>query len=212
MICKLKLLSVGVFAVFVLVAATASPASAASYTASSYPTKAVGISPLGNGTFTTEAGKVECVTHYESHSLVASSSGWIVTTFFTECRAFGFLSATVNMGSCSFQLLTPSGSGDSYSAAVKILCSEAANPITVTASTCKMTIGEQSPTGSVAITNNTPEGDLSIKANVTGIKYTVTQDGIGCAFSGTGAKSGATAVHDNAITFDSTNGATIDVG
>jgi hypothetical protein len=75
-----------------------------------------------------------------------------------------------------------------------------------------MTIGEQSPGGAVSVTNNTAAGDLSLKASITGIKYTVTEDGFGCPFNGTGAKTGATYVQDSAVTLDSTNGATVDVG
>ncbi len=47
---------------------------------------------------------------------------------------------------------------------------------------------------------------------MTGINYNVTQDGIGCPFNGTGEKTGASYTQTNPVTFDSTNGASIDVG
>jgi hypothetical protein len=47
---------------------------------------------------------------------------------------------------------------------------------------------------------------------VTGINYTVTEDGFGCPFGGTGAKVNATYTQGSAITFASTTGTTVDVG
>jgi len=64
----------------------------------------------------------------------------------------------------------------------------------------------------LAITNETAAGDVKVKGNVTGVKYTVTEDGFACPFGGTGAKTGATYIQDSAVTMDSTNGATVDVG
>jgi hypothetical protein len=182
-----------------------------SFTMSSYPTTVTGESASGNDTFTTEAGTMECKTHYES-SLSAASSQLTVKTTMSECRSFGFLSATVAMGSCDYLYKTPAGSGDNWSSAAEIKCTNSAEPIRIVAGNCEVTTGEQSPSGSVSITNNTAAGDVSIKAGLSGINYTVLKDGFGCPFGGTGAKTGATYTQHNAVTFDSTNGATIDVG
>jgi hypothetical protein len=209
---KFKTLGVALFAVLALTAVMASAASAANYTAGAYPTTGTGESALGNDTFTTEAGKVECKSHFSS-TLAASSSTLTVTPKYTSCRAFGFLEATVNMNGCDYLFTTPTTPvADVSSANVDVNCSPAGNKIIITAATCKVEIGAQTPTGSVAITNDTAAGDVTVKANVTGIAYTVVTDGFGCPFAGTGAKTGATYVQDAAITFDSTNGQTIDVG
>jgi hypothetical protein len=209
MIRNLKTLGVALCALLALTAVVASAASAANYTASSYPTTGTGESALGNDTFTTEAGKVECQSHFEG-TLSAASKELTVKAKYTSCRAFGFLSATVSMGSCDYLFTEPTGSADSYSAKVDVKCTKSTEPITITAGTCKTTVGEQTPGGSVAITNETAAGDVKVKSNVTGIKYTVTEDGFGCPFNGTGAKEGATYIQDNAVTFDAA--ATIDVG
>ncbi len=208
---KLKMLGMAFVAVLALTAVSASAASAANYTASAYPTTGTAESASGNDTFITEAGKVECRSHFEGSLGAASSTLTVNATYDKEtCKAFGFLNATVTMGTCDYLFGAPTGSGDSYTAAVQVKCSGA--KIKIVASTCEVEIGEQSPTGSVAITNDTTAGDTTVKAGVTGIKYTVTKDGIGCPFSGTGEKTGAEYKQDNAVTFDSTNGATIDVG
>jgi len=181
------------------------------YTASSYPTTVTGESALGNDTFTTEAGSQECKSHYES-TLAESSAQLTVKTKITGCRAFGFLEATVTMGSCDYLYKTPTGSADKWSATAQIKCTNSAEPIRINSGTCEVTIGEQSPSGSVDITNETAAGDLKLQTTLAGISYTVLKDGFGCPFSGTGAKTGATYTQHSAMTFDSTNGATIDVG
>lgn len=202
---KFKTLGVALTVVFALTAVMASAASAASYTASSYPTTARGISPLGNGVFTTEAGKVECITHEET-TIVSTTGDITVVTVATSCKSFGFLEAKVS--GCKHTLTEPTGSGDNYTAKVDIVGSTC----TIEAGTCKVTVPAQGPLGSVAITNDTATGDVTIKANVTGIAYNVVTDGFGCPFAGTGAKAGGTFTHGSAVTIDSTNGATIDVG
>jgi hypothetical protein len=200
-------------AVFVLNAVLATAAVAeGEYTASSYPTTVTGASPLGNTTFNTEAGSMECFTHYEA-SLSETSFQLTAKATITECRAFGFLSGSVTMGSCDHLITTPVKSGaDLWKAATHLKCTNPAQPIRVTASTCEATIGEQSPGGHITITNNTGGGDVTIQANVSGINYTVTKDGFGCPFSGTGAKTGATYIHHEPVTLKATNGGSIHIG
>lgn len=181
------------------------------FTASSYPTTATGESALGNDKFTTEAGSVECQTHYEA-SLGLASSQLTVKTKFSGCKAFGFVEVKREMRSCDYLYKTPTGSGDNWSATADIKCTNPAEPIRITAATCELTIGEQSLGGKVDITNETAAGDVMIQVTLSGIKYTVTKDSFGCPFNGTGVKEGATYVQLSAMTLDSTNGATIDVG
>jgi hypothetical protein len=209
---KFKTLGVALFAVLALTAVSASAASAANYTASGYPTTGTAESTVGNNTVTTEAGTIECKTHMEA-TLAAPSPTLTVKAAVTNCRAFGFLEATVQMNTCDYLFTEPKLiKTHEYTAAVHVKCTNAASPITITAATCKLTIGEQSPSGHVIIINDTAAGDVKVRAAMSGIKYTVVTDGFGCPFAGTGAKTGATATHHTAITFDSTNGAIIDVG
>jgi hypothetical protein len=206
---KIKMLGMALVAVLALTAVAASAASAASYTASTYPTTATGESALGNDVFTTEAGKVECKSHFES-TLKASSTDITITGKYTECRAFGFLNAVVSH--CTYTLTEASAiSVDTYNAsAIHIIGS----PCTISAGTCKVSVPLQGPLGSLEITDDTAAGDVTFKANVTGIKYTVTEDGFACPFGGTGEKTGATYTEVNPITLDavSPSTATIDVG
>jgi len=208
---NLKLLGVALIAALALTALVASAASAANYTASSYPTTMTGESPLGNNTLKVEHGSVECKAHYEG-TLVGASSSLTVKATYTECRALIFLSASFNMGSCDYLFAQPSGSADSYTALMSIKCTNAASPITIVAGTCKMTIGEQGPLSNLAITNETASGDIKIKFNLAKIGYTVTEDGFGCPFTGTGARGGATYTHDSSVTLDSLSGSPVDVG
>jgi len=58
---RIKTLSMAIFAMLALSALAASAASAEGiYTSSSYPVTATATSEIGNDTFTTEGGNVEC--------------------------------------------------------------------------------------------------------------------------------------------------------
>jgi hypothetical protein len=207
---KLKMLGMALVAVLALTAVSASAASAANYTSSVYPTTGTGESALGNDLFTTEAGTVECKSHFQG-TLAATNTDLTITPTYTSCKAFGFLSATVT--GCKYTFTEPTGSADSYSAKVDVT-----STCTIVASTCEVSVPTQGPLSSVAITNDTAAGDVTVKANVSNIGYTVVKDGIGCPFltpNGTPeAKTGATYKQGTAITFDavSPSTATIDVG
>jgi hypothetical protein len=207
---KIKTLGAALVTVVALTAVMASAASATEFTASKYSTTGTATSAKGNDVFTTEGGTVKCASHFEG-TLTESSPILTVRTNYTECEAFGFLSATVSTGSCTYDLKWPWDSGDTYSVDADISCGYE-GAIIITAGTCKVRIGSQFTDGSVAVTNNTAYGDILIRASVTGIEYSVTQDGFLCPFSGTGPKYGATYSHGESLTFDSTNGANIHVG
>lgn len=203
---KLKTLGVALIAVFALTAVMASAASAVNYTASKYPTTGTGTSLKGNDVFTTEGGTVKCASHFEG-TLTEAKNSMTVKATYTDCEAFGFLSATVDMGSCDYLFTEPNASNN---AVADVQCTDSTKPIRVVASTCEATIGAQTTTGHTNITNSAP--NVSVRATVGGIKYTVTKDGFLCPFNGTGAKTGGTYNQESAITFASTNGATIDIG
>ena len=80
----------------------------------------------------------------------------------------------------------------------------------VTAGTCEITIGEQGELNKVDLANS--GNGVSAQATVTGIAYTVTKDGFGCPFGGTGAKTGATYTQNSPVLISSNNGAKIDIG
>jgi hypothetical protein len=89
-------------------------------------------------------------------------------TTFSECTAFGF-AATVKTTGCAFELLKPT----SLKAPIKIVC-EAGKQIEIVATGfCTMTIGSQSPGGTIAFTNEGSGSTATFKevAAVTGIAY-----------------------------------------
>jgi hypothetical protein len=202
---KLKRIVAAGFAVMTSTLALTSAAGAAYYTASAYPTTATGTSPIGNTVFQTEAGKMECASHYQG-TLTAASSDFTATVQTTGCKAFGFVEAVVS--GCTYTFTEPTGAGDNWSAKVDVVGA----PCTITAGTCKVSIPLQGPLSNVVITNDTAAGDMTIRANVIGIKYTVVHDGFGCPYAGTGDKLNATYTQGAAVTFDSTNGTAVDIG
>ena len=187
MIRNLKVLALAVGAVLALTAMMASAASAAEYTASAYPATATGANTKGSEVFTTEGGKVECNSHFVTGSITEPTSTITVTPTYTSCEAFGFLEATVNMEGCDY-VFHVSGTGP-FTNTVDVVC-PTGKSIKIVASSCRVEIKGQEKLGSVAV-SNVGSGILA-KPNVTGIAYTVTQDGFLCPFGGTGNKTGAT--------------------
>jgi hypothetical protein len=173
------------FCIAILGISTAGSAMAAQYTASAYPATATGSSVKGSGVLTTEGGKVECAIHIVTHSVGEATSTVAATSTYTNCEAFGFVSATVNMEGCSYLAHATS----STSTTVDVVC-PAGQSIKITASTCKVEIKGQTGLKSVGTANS--GGSIVLKPNIGGIAYTVTQDGFLCPFGGTGNKTGAT--------------------
>ena len=194
---KIKTLGVALVAVFALTAVMASAASAASFTASSYPTTGTGVSAIGNDVLMTEAGTVECAVHFEG-TLVGESSDLTVTPTYTNCKAFGFVSAT--MTGCKYTFTAVS----TTSANVDVV-----NPCTILVSNCHVTVPNQGSLSHTEIEINF--GFFRFKKTWGKITYNVVKDGFLCPFNGTGEKTGATYNQGEAITFASTNGAALSV-
>jgi hypothetical protein len=213
MIRKLKILGATFVAALALSAVAASTALARSegtITCTTHPCTITGEGALGDHTFTTEAGNVECKKHIET-TLTEPTSEPTMTVITRDCRAFGFLSATANMNGCHFLLTTPRHIGTTHSNfthewtfTTHVVC-PAGKVIEITAATCKVTVGPQTPEGHVIITSTTTPtpDDIDIQTTITAIAYTVIQDGFGCPFAGTGAKTGATSTSHNEITMRS---------
>ena len=203
---KLKTLGATIVAMLALTAVVDSAAAALSYRASSYPTTATAESAIGNDKIATEGGTVECKAHFQG-TMFEARTQLTVTPTYSGCKAFGFISATVNLNGCDYLFNEPFGSSSNYTARVDVACPWG-KTIEITASTCKIAIGSQFMGGSFAVTN-TMTNDVGLKAGLFGIEYTVLADGFGCPFAGTGPKYGATYNQSNSVTFDTTNGAWI---
>jgi len=218
---RFAVLAVGVLAIVAVIGAVAAESHAANFTASGYPVSVTAEGALGNDVIKTEAGNIECKSHFAG-SLGSSSSILALNPTYSLCKAFGFLSASVGFGdSCEYRLQSPfSPSNDATNSLMEIQClyfdvlkgEWVEYPIVVTAGTCEMKIKSQFSKTRVNFTVNTAAGDLSMQFAVTGINYEVTKDGFGCPFGGVGAKTGATYTMGSAVTLDSTGGQTIDIG
>jgi len=166
------------------------------FTASSYPTTVTATSALGNGYFNTEAGAMECAAHFEG-SYTEASTTLTITPTYTSCRAFGFVSATINLNGCDYVF---HGNGE-----VDLAC-PAGKAILIAAGNCEATIGAQSGLKSISLKNN--GNHIDAQASIKGIKYTVTKDGFLCPFAGTGEKTGGEYIQNEAVTVKPVSGGT----
>jgi hypothetical protein len=215
MIRTLRTLGVAFVAILALSAIAASSASATgkvtcvATSGSPYPCTLTGESAIGNDTFKTEGGTVECKAHFHANITEAVSS-LTVTPKYTNCRAFGFLEATVHMNGCDYLFTTPtnigtdlwtSGSTTTEGTATHLLC-PTEKTIEITAATCRIEIHPQTLHGHLVINNKTtPAGDggINVQATYEKITYTVVQDGFGCPFNGLGTKHDASYIQHNPV-------------
>lgn len=181
------------------IASGAAPAQALNWSASSYPTTASGTSGAGNEVFGTEAGNLACGGSF-SGSLAAESETLTIAPIYKECTAFGFLSATVAVNECKLVWHT--------NEKTDITC-PTGQKIVITSGTCEVTIAAQTGLDTFSVSNKT--GDVEVKVFLSHVNYTVTKDGFGCAFSGTGARTNGTWKETVAVTMQGSGGATITV-
>jgi hypothetical protein len=189
MIRNSKVLGLGLIVALALSAVVASAASASQYTASAYPATATGSNSAGNETLTTPGGTVQCDSHFQG-SLSGASSTVAITPKYTNCVAFGFLNATVNMNGCYFILhATAHLGGGVYLAHLDIVCPPGTF-IVIISGTCEVGIPAQTTLSSVK-TTNLAGGTVTVQPNITNITMNVKKDGFGCPFSGTGHTTGS---------------------
>jgi len=194
----IKALGLAFIAVVAMSALSASAAQATpEFTCSTYPCTATGSSLSGAEKFTTEAGTVECDSHFlvekynaTKEDITGPTSTVTVTPTYTNCKAFGFLSATVNVEGCDYVFhATEFVSAGDYKHHVDVVC-PAGQSIKIVASTCKAEVGGQTGLTTAKTTNNAG-GTVTVQPEVANISMTVTQDGFGCPFGGTGKKTGS---------------------
>ncbi|HST70742.1 MAG TPA: hypothetical protein VLI94_13935 [Solirubrobacterales bacterium] len=191
MIRKFKALGLAMVAVLALSAIGVSTAQA-QFTASSYPATVTATSELGNDVITTEGGSVECKSQFEG-TLTEASNTLTVTPTYTNCKAFGFTSATVNMNGCKYEWKR----FGFLSFGVEITC-PLNKTMTIVAGNCEIDFPPQSGLLNGTIANKAL--DLDFRLNLSKITYNVTKDGFLCPFGGTGHKTGASYVQSVAVT------------
>jgi len=201
---KIKTIGLALVAVFAMSAVVASAASATSGTLTTFPTaKTVVVTgeQVGEHVLTLTdhliggvGAKAKCKkglfdgvgTSREGDTTVT------VTPTYSECTAFG-LNATIDHNECTFVLHTGTTTGlGGWSAKATLVCPDG-KAIEITTATCEVAIGPQELGNTVEMTNAgaaSPESamDLQLDINITGIKYNVVKDGIGCPLTGLGEK------------------------
>jgi hypothetical protein len=157
-----------------------------------YPSTLTGGQNLAYNMFVLQAGSVECGKATVSGQLAAASDTITLSPTYSECKAFGFSSATVATNGCTYTVaLAGTKSGNEYPGSMGISC-PVGKAIEVTAGNCTAAIGAQSSLSSLAAVNDTVSTPqrAEVKFSVKNLKYTVIKDGFACPFSGTGAKEG----------------------
>jgi hypothetical protein len=183
---KMKKLGVGLIAILALSLVPASMSAAATFTASAYPASFEGTGLKGTGTFKTEGGTAECKGTASGTLSAASSTVTIGNVTSTECSAFGFVSATVTINGCYSLVHVAEKVGENYRGTSDLEC-PAGKTMVTTASTCEITVGPQKAPATLEY-KNSGAGYVEAKVISSNVTYTVTKDGFGCPFGGTGVK------------------------
>jgi hypothetical protein len=169
-------------------------AAADGFWAEAYPVTIEAEQKSANAVLGTEAGSVSCKSLTLTSSLSEYSSTLSLAPTFSECKAFGFLSATVTTTGCGFVLQEAEETAlDKFAGAMDISC-ESGKAVVVTSGTCEAQIPGQTGLKGMTYLNNPAAATPNFSAAfaLSGVSYTVTKDGFGCPFAGTGAKSGGT--------------------
>ena len=165
---------------------SASPASAQTpnFEAGSYPATIDGTGNLGIFKFATNGGNVECKNEFDGTLSKASTTLKVAITY-TECKAFGFLNATVNTEGCEWVMHATEAEGEGKVKASLSLECPTSKSIKISVSTCAAEMKPQSGLTPVKLINDTE--DVTFKPEIKmGVKYTVTKDGFLCPLTGTG--------------------------
>jgi len=185
---KLKTLGIGLIAILALSLVPASISAAAQFTASAYPASFEGTGAKGKGTFVTEGGTATCRGTASGTLSEASSTVKVENVTATECEAFGFVNATVNVNGCWSVFHVEKTGGGLYQGPSDLEC-PTGKAIVTTASTCELQTFPQKGSSTLEYRNN-KEGYVEAIVIASNVTYTVTKDGFGCPFGGTGVKTG----------------------
>jgi hypothetical protein len=170
---NIKVLGLAIVAALALTAVMASAAQATTtFTAGSSSGKIEAVQTTEQ-VFTTTSGTVRCTGATQVGSFTtASFTSLTVTPSYSGCKAFGFLSATVDTEGCTY---TFTGNASGSTANVDINC-PAGKEIHVTTSGCVLHVPAQTNVGHVGFKSNTSQNpdDVDAEATLTGIKYTAT--------------------------------------
>ena len=181
---KMTIAGLALVAMFALSAVSASAAFAAPlFHAEKEPVTFKGSS--SDNVFTTSAGTVECGTSsFEGTNATKTSTTATLAPTYSNCKAFGFVSATVEPHGCTYTFHLVEGSSPP-TATVDVNCT-GTNEITISSTGCVTHVPPQTGLKHVVFSNEGSGATRDLKANITieGIKYTTTS---GCP-GGAGTK------------------------
>jgi hypothetical protein len=202
MIRNLKALGLALVAVFAMSAFVASAASAAQGTLTTFPEGSTVIATaeqtgehefvltdhkIGEGFATTKCKKAAFT---GTAGVKTGATSVNAHPVYTECIAFG-QPATITTTGCDYLLKVGEFAGGAAPVTTDLVCA-AGSVIKIVTGTCEVTVGAQTGLVKSEATNSgvaVPETgmDLLLHTAITGIKYTVVKDNIGCPLTGTGA-------------------------
>jgi len=165
---------IAVFAVSAIASASASAFT--SFMAEKYPGM-VFAKNTKEGEFKIGSTKVNCKTaEFESGTISAATSELKMKAKYSGCTAFGFIGATVTMGTCEYNF---------HASGVVDIVPSGCGPIKIEAGECVVTVGSQTGLKEVVYTNSAPVKTVTVKANVKKVKYTLVKGGFGCPSNST---------------------------
>lgn len=179
----------------VILLVLAAPAAGDGFAAVSYPVTISG-TQLGSGpVFGTEAGSVTCESStLTSPTLSERATSLTLTPTFSNCKAFGSMTATVSATGCTFVLKEATETEfEKFEGSMDLNC-ESEQSIVISTLSCEAQISGQTGLKTMKYVNQHSEVPSNFAAtfSLSGVKYTVTKDGFGCPFTGTGAKTSGT--------------------
>jgi hypothetical protein len=204
MIHKLKALGLALVAVFATSAIVASAASAAQGTLTTFPAGKTVIATgeqVGEHEFSLTDHLIDgrptilttCrkATFTGTAGLATGATSVIVHPAYTECTGPFGGAATITTTGCDYKLAVGESTAGGWHVTTDVVCT-AGSVIKIVTGTCEVTVGAQTGLTTSEVTNSgsvSPETsmDLLLHTKLTGIKYTVVKDNIGCPLSGTGA-------------------------
>jgi hypothetical protein len=213
MIRTLKSLGLAFIAVLAINAIGASAAQAApEFTCSAYSCTATGSNTKGSEAFTLDGTSVLCDSHFLVEARAATGTdihgptgSVTVTPTYTNCEAFGFLSADVTMEGCDYVFhATERVSAGVYNNHVDVVC-PTGKSIKIEAGTCVAEVKAQTNRTTVKTTN--VGGSITAEPN-TSVSTTVTTDGFGCPLAGTGTRN---ATYHGHVILSRVGGGTVEV-
>jgi hypothetical protein len=183
MIRNLKTLGMAVVAVLAMSAMVASAASAANeFHSAGAPTTITGSQVGTNAFHVPGAGTVECTTAtFHSSQSTTTTNELTVHPTYSGCKAFGFATTDVVTTGCDYTFTTPTATPTDYHTPTHVVCYTTPGPphvqhtikITPTVfggSVCTVTVGSQSPSGTVDLKNEAG-GKVLATSTVTGISH-----------------------------------------